>query len=202
MRALATQAEAEGGRGKKLSICHGGTLDPFAEGLLLLLVGPATRLMDFLHPIPKTYEAEVVWGAETDNGDLHGRILREGSPAALTPAALDAALAGFLGFREQVPPAHSNKRVDGERAYVKAHRGEAVELPPSTVYLHAAEWLSHALPRRSRLRLTCKGGYYVRALARDLGRTLGCGAHLGKLRRTAIGPWLDPGPGRFRLAQR
>jgi tRNA pseudouridine55 synthase len=199
LRALETETASRSQHGRKLPLCHGGALDPFAEGLLLVLVGPATRLMDLHHAIPKVYEAEVVWGVETDNGDLHGRAVREGDPTALTAALLDAALAAFLGFREQIPPAHSNKRIDGERAYVKAHRGETVELPASQVYLHRAAWLSHDLPRRSRLSLVCRGGYYVRALSRDLGRALGCGAHLARLQRTAIGPWLDPPSGTRQL---
>src|SRR5262249_31696676 len=99
-----------------------------------------------------------------------------------------------LGWHEQVPPATSAKKVGGEPAYRKAHRGEAVELPPSRVYLHQARWLSHALPHRSRLELTCRGGLYVRSLARDPRRALGCGARLARLHRTAIGPWADPGP--------
>jgi tRNA pseudouridine55 synthase len=86
--------------------------------------------------------------------------------------------------------------VGGEPAYRKAHRGEEVVLPASRVYLHEARWLEHELPRSSRLELTCRGGFYVRALARDVGRVLGCGAHLSKLHRAAIGPWEDPGPGR------
>jgi tRNA pseudouridine55 synthase len=95
-----------------------------------------------------------------------------------------------------VGPATSAKRIDGERAYVKAHRGESVAMPASRVYLHEAHWLSHDLPQQSRLQITVRGGYYVRALARDLGRLLGCGAHLTQLHRTAIGPWADPGPER------
>ena len=182
--------------GKRVPLCHGGTLDPFAEGLLLLLVGQATRLMDLIHPIPKRYVAEVVWGAETDNGDLLGRVVHQGDASHLTPAALDAALAGFRGWHDQVPPATSAKKVGGEPAYRKAHRGEEVVLPPSRVYLHEARWLAHDLPRSSRLELTCRGGFYVRALARELGRALGCGAHLSRLHRVAIGPWEDPGPGR------
>lgn len=179
----------------KLPVCHGGTLDPFAEGLLLLLVGQATRLMEFLHSVPKRYVAEVAWGAETDNGDPLGRVVSCGDASALTPEALDAALPGFLGWREQIPPATSAKKIGGEPAYKKAHRGEHVDMPPSRVYLHEARWLSHDLPRSSRLEIACRGGYYVRALARDLGRQLGCGAHLSGLRRTAIGPWEDPSPG-------
>lgn len=194
VRAFMQEIEAAGLK-KKLSVCHGGTLDPFAEGLLLLLAGQATRLMDLMHPIPKTYVADVAWGVETDNGDPGGRVVSEGDASALTPSMLDAALADFLGWQEQVPHATSAKKIGGEPAYKKAHRGEHVDMPPSRVYLHEARWLSHALPRTSRLELTCKGGFYVRALARDLGRRLGCGAHLATLQRTAIGPWEDPGPG-------
>lgn len=178
----------------KVPVGHGGTLDPFAEGLLLLLVGQATRLMDLLHPLPKTYEAEVVWGVETDTCDLQGLPVG-GSGRVPDPAALDGALSPFLGWTDQVPPATSAKKIAGEAAYRKAHRGEAVDLPPSRVYLHSAEWIGSPAPDRSLLRLTCRGGFYVRSLARDLGRALGCGAHLAKLRRTAIGPWEDPVPG-------
>ncbi len=194
VQAFMREVEAAGLSKKELPVCHGGTLDPFAEGLLLLLAGPATRLMDFLHAVPKSYEAEVIWGTETDNGDLLGRVVSQGETASLTPERLEAALAPFLGWHEQVPPATSAKKIEGEPAYKKAHRGETVVLPPSRVYLHAARWLSHELPYRSRLALTCRGGYYVRALARDLGRALGCGAHLSRLHRTTLGPWADPGP--------
>jgi tRNA pseudouridine55 synthase len=177
-------------------MCHGGALDPFASGLLLILVEPATKLFDYLHDAPKVYEATVRWGVETDNGDPTGRPVFQGQPAVpSTPPRLDSVLKCFLGWREQVPPATSNKRVDGERAYVRAHRGEQVDLPPARVYLHEAEWLSHDLPHESRLRVVVRGGYYVRALVRDLGRFLRCGAHLSALHRSAIGPWHDPGPG-------
>ena len=191
-----TSLDARQGQQKRTRICHGGALDPFARGLLLVLVGPATRLFDRLHDVPKVYEATVRWGTETDNGDPLGRHTFVGDASGLSPGRLDEALATFVGWHDQTPPATSNKRVGGERAYVKAHRGEAVEVPASRVYLHEAQWLGHDLPRESRLRLSVRGGYYVRALARDLGRLLGCGAHLGTLHRTAIGPWEDPGPGR------
>ena len=180
---------------KKFSLGHGGTLDPFASGLLLILAGQATRLMELMHPIPKTYVADIHWGVETDTCDHLGQVMREADATSLAPAALDEALAAFLGWHDQVPPATSAKKIDGEAAYRKAHRGEEVILPPSRVYLHEAAWLDHDLPKRSRLKITCRGGFYVRSLARDLGRLLGCGAHLAALQRTAIGPWMDPGPG-------
>ena len=188
---------------KKLALGHGGTLDPFADGLLLVLAGQATRLMELLHPLPKTYVAEVAWGVETDTCDLHGKPLSEASAAHLTPEALEAALAPFLGWTDQVPPATSAKKIDGEAAYKKAHRGEDVVMKPCRVFLLSARWIAHDLrhdqPQRSTLELTCRGGFYVRSLARDLGRALGCGAHLTALRRSAIGPWGDPGEGRERL---
>ncbi|RJS13881.1 tRNA pseudouridine(55) synthase TruB [Corallococcus sp. H22C18031201] len=180
---------------KRVPVCHGGTLDPFAEGLLLLLVGQATRLFELLHAVPKTYVARVEWGVEKDTGDLHGREVFRGDTSSLTPTWLDEALTPFLGWREQVPPATSAKKLGGEPAYRKAHRGEEVVLPPSRVYLHSARWLSHALPRSSLLELTCRGGYYVRSLAQELGRALGSGAHLSALRRTVIGPWTVPAEG-------
>jgi tRNA pseudouridine55 synthase len=184
---------------KKLALGHGGTLDPFAEGLLLVLAGQATRLMELMHPLPKTYLAEVAWGLETDTCDLHGKPEREGDASGLAPEVLDAALAPFLGWTDQVPPATSAKKIDGEAAYKKAHRGEIVAMRASRVFLLSARWIAHDLPRRSTLELTCRGGFYVRSLARDLGRALGCGAHLAALDRTAIGPWTDPGEGRERL---
>ncbi len=189
---LVRQLQAEiAATGRPWPSCHAGVLDPFAEGLLVLLVGQATRLMDLLHPIPKTYEAVVHWGTETDSGDALGQVVSRGDASTLTAARLDEALTPFLGWTEQVPPATSNKRVAGERAYVRAHRGETVVLPPSRVYLHSARWLEHQLPDSSRLELVCRGGYYVRALARDVGRALGCGAHLVTLKRSRIGPWAD-----------
>src|SRR5438067_9224923 len=117
VQAFMEEVRASGLRRDKLPACHGGALDPFAEGLLLILAGQATRLMDLLHPVPKTYVAEIAWGVETDNGDLLGRTTGTADPLILTPALLDKALAEFVGWRDQVPPAYSNKRIGGERAY-------------------------------------------------------------------------------------
>ena len=181
--------------GKRLPLCHGGTLDPFADGLLLLLVGPATKVMDLLHAAPKVYVADVAWGAETNNGDPTGTVVARGERPPPGADELRAALQPFLGWTDQVPPATSAKKVGGEPAYKKVHRGEEVSLPPSRVYLHAARVLGEPAPSTTRIELTCRGGYYVRAFARDLGRALGCKAHLAALHRAAIGPWQDPGPG-------
>jgi tRNA pseudouridine55 synthase len=195
VRAFMEDVRRAGIRRERLPVCHGGALDPFAEGLVLLLAGPITRLMDLLHPVPKTYVGEIAWGSETDNGDPLGVVVARGDASRLTPALLEQALAPFVGWQDQVPPATSNKRVGGERAYRRAHRGESFELPPSRVYLHEARWLSHRLPASSTLRLVTAGGYYVRALARDLGRATGARAHLAALQRTAIEPWEAPPSG-------
>lgn len=175
-------------------LSHGGALDPFAEGLVLLLVGAVNRLFERLHEAPKTYVATVVWGSETDTCDAGGAVTATGNASELTAARLQDALQSFIGWTPQVPPATSNKWVDGERAYVRAHRGEQFELPPSRVYCHRAGWLDHDLPRMSRLEVVVRGGFYVRSLARDLGRAVVARAHLTTLTRTAIGPWRDPGP--------
>ncbi|MCA1825378.1 MAG: tRNA pseudouridine(55) synthase [Myxococcales bacterium] len=196
VQAFMEEVRASGLRRDKLPACHGGALDPFADGLLLILAGQATRLMDLLHPIPKTYVAEIAWGSETDSGDSLGQMTKSTKSLTVTERDLTAALEQFVGWREQVPPSTSNKRVDGERAYRKAHRGETVVLPPSRVYLHSARWRSHDLPRGSVLEIVTGGGYYVRSLARDLGRATGAFGHLTKLHRTAIGPWSDPRDGR------
>ena len=184
---------------KKYALGHGGTLDPFADGLLLVLAGQATRLMELMHPLPKTYLARITWGSETDSGDLHGLVTASGP--APTLEALAEALPPFLGWTEQIPPTTSAKKIDGESAYKKAHRGEVFEMRPCRVYLHSAQWVAHDLPGSSLLRITCKGGYYVRSLARDIGRQLGCPAHLSALTREAIGPWQDPGSGHRKALQ-
>ena len=195
--ALMGEIATAGGR-KRLRICHGGALDPFASGLLLILAGPMTRVMDTLHTLPKRYVVQVRWGEETDTGDLLGTSVRRGDATALRPAVLDAAVVPFLGWTDQIPPNTSNKRIGGERAYEKAHRGEQFELPACRVYLHSARWVRHDLPATSTVELVCRGGYYVRSFVRDLGRSLGVPAHVGALARTEIGPWADPGEGRRR----
>jgi tRNA pseudouridine55 synthase len=195
VRERASAAEAAGA--SKLPMCHAGTLDPFASGLLVLALGQATRAVDLLHDVPKEYEAEVAWGTETDNGDPLGSVVATGDARALTPERLEAALLEHVGWRDQVPPLTSAQRVDGEYAYRKAHRGEVFTLPARRVFLHEARFAGHDLERSaSRLFLRCGRGYYVRSLVRDLGRALGCRAHVRALRRTAIGPWSDPGAGR------
>jgi tRNA pseudouridine55 synthase len=165
-------------------IGHAGTLDPFATGLLVLLVGRATRLLPYLDAEAKVYEARIAFGTETDTDDLHGAPLREAPPP--DNAAIDAAIARLTGVLDQIPPRYSAKRVDGERAYARARRGEAVELAPSRVTVH--EWrITYRQAGLIDAVITCSGGTYIRSLARDLGRLTGSAAHLAALRRVRSG---------------
>lgn len=167
-------------------IGHHGTLDPFATGLLVLLVGRATRLAPFLPGEPKIYEAEVRFGVETSTDDLTGDTVRE-APLP-TPEAVREALAALTGTFEQLPPAVSAKQVDGERAHAAARAGRPLTLRPVTITVH--EWTVHELTaQRLTATVRCGGGTYIRALARDLGRATGSAAHLTALRRIASGPF-------------
>jgi tRNA pseudouridine55 synthase len=167
---------------------HAGTLDPMATGLLLMGVGRATRLLRFLGDLPKEYEGAGVLGVETDTLDADGEVVRENATAAarVTEPALRSSMDGLVGEIEQVPPAYSAVKVEGERLYEAARRGEARDAPPRHVRVDAFELVSFSPPAFA-FRVRCSGGTYVRALVRDVGEALGCGAHLSRLRRTAIG---------------
>ena len=166
---------------------HTGTLDPFASGLLLVCVGRATRLAEYLSGLDKTYEAVARLGETTDTLDPEGEVVdvRNGWHELDRPR-VEAALARFEGRIAQVPPAFSAKKVRGESAHRRARRGETVVLAPSTVTVHEIELTSLDVPLLG-FRVRCSSGTYVRALARDVGEELGVGAHLVALRRTAIG---------------
>ena len=169
------------------AVGHAGTLDPFATGLLVVLVGRATRLARYLADLPKVYRARAVLGVRTDTDDVTGAVL-SGDPARVPESreAVAAALGGLVGARLQRPPAYSAKKVAGVRSYRLARRGAAVDLAPVAVVVHEAELLEWEPPALT-FRVRVGSGTYVRALARDLGETLGCGAHLAELRREATG---------------
>lgn len=170
---------------------HTGTLDPMATGVLVVCLGKATRLIPYIEEgsgaDAKEYEALIRFGFETTTDDAEGeassRILDAGG---LTREAVTRALAGFVGPLMQMPPAYSAKKVAGERAYAMARRGQEVALEPVRVEVAAAELLDLG-EAGARVRFKCSRGTYIRALARDLGRALGVGAHLGALRRTRSG---------------
>ncbi len=169
---------------------HTGTLDPGATGVLPVVLGEATKLVPLLVGGDKVYEAEATLGVETDTLDAAGRVVAAASPQALPkdPAAVAVAVATLAGRRRQPPPAFSAVKVGGTPLYRRARRGESVEAPARDVEVYEAVCLGVDLPR-VRFRVRCSKGTYVRVLAADLGRALGCGAHLSALRRTRSGPF-------------
>lgn len=177
-------------------IGHTGTLDPFASGLLLLALGTATRLIEFLSDLDKEYRAVARLGVRTDTHDREGTVVSESDAwREVTPEAIEAALEPLRGTILQEPPAFSAKKLGGEPAHRKARRGEAVSLPAVPVTVHEIRIEQIALPDVT-LRVRCSTGTYVRALARDLGEALGVGAHLRALRRERIGSFtVDRAPG-------
>lgn len=173
-------------------IGHGGTLDPFASGVLPLFLGGATRLVEYHLADDKAYRATICFGATSTTDDLDGELTPVEGPAPTRDAVL-AALAAFVGPQQQQPPVYSAVQVGGRRAYAMARAGEAVDLPSRSVELKAlnlVEWDDRD-PQRpiAIVDVACSAGTYVRALARDLGSRLGCGAYLGALVRTASGPF-------------
>lgn len=165
---------------------HGGTLDPFATGLLVLLTGRGTRLLQFVPAEPKLYDATIRFGAATDTDDATGAPIEH---AALPdPAAVLVAMPTLTGPLQQVPPAFSAKHVAGERAYAMARRGERPELPAVAVQVDAWQVVEQGADF-VRARIQCGTGTYIRALARDLGRAVGSVAHLERLRRLRVGPF-------------
>lgn len=171
---------------------HGGTLDPFAAGVLPVFVGQATRLAEYHLRDDKEYRALVAFGARSTTDDLDGQL----TPTDAAPpdrAAVEDALSAFLGSIEQVPPDYSAVHVGGRRAYELARHGKKPELRPRTVTIHAltlTDWdASEAQRPTATIEVRCSAGTYVRSLARDLGERLGCGAYLAALTRTASGPF-------------
>lgn len=168
---------------------HCGTLDPFASGLLPLLLGRATRLMPFLVGLDKSYDGAIRLGIRTDTDDPQGRVLAtDDGWRAVDDARLDRAAAALTGTLAQVPPAYSAKKRDGVAAYRRSRRGEPVTLEPREVDVERFAITGRDGPL-VRFEADVGSGTYVRALARDLGAALGCGAHLETLRRTRVGPF-------------
>lgn len=170
-------------------IGHTGTLDPFASGLLILCAGAATRLAEYFQRPGKRYEAVLRLGVETASHDPEGEVVETSDRwREVEEADLRRALAELTGRIRQTPPAYSAKRVGGERAYRAARAGRDVELEAETVEVHELR-LDAFEPPEARVACRVSTGTYVRSLARDVGRALGCGAHLRALRRTAVGPF-------------
>lgn len=163
---------------------HGGTLDPAVTGVLPVALGPATRLLPYLDG-RKHYEGVIQLGVRTSSDDLEGEVLSTCPVPELTSTALEALLAPFRGEILQRPPQVSAVHVDGERAYARARRGESLELDARPVTIERLELLAwEQESRQLHLAVSCSAGTYIRALARDLGEVLGCGASLARLRRS------------------
>lgn len=171
---------------RRTKVGHSGTLDPFATGLLVLMVGRATRLSPYLTGLDKTYLVDVRTGFTSASGDPEGPIAAAGAPA--TAERVAAALPAFVGALRQRVPALSAVRVGGERLYARARRGEAVaELPEREVDVHGLRLVEDLGGGEVRLEVRCGSGTYVRSLVADLGEALGTGAYCTALRRTAVG---------------
>ena len=172
------------GKLKMKRIGHAGTLDPMATGLLIILVGKATRVSQYLVSLDKEYEGTVELGKVTDTQDADGEMMETRPVPPFTEAEIRAALQSFQGDQYQTPPMYSAIKIDGVPLYKSARKGEDIEREPR--FIRVSEWVltRFALPRFD-FRLRCTKGTYVRTLAHDVGQKLGCGAHLAALRRTA-----------------
>ncbi|GAB4544572.1 MAG: tRNA pseudouridine(55) synthase TruB [Anaerolineales bacterium] len=165
---------------------HTGTLDPRASGVLVILIGPAVRLSEYVSASDKRYQAIVRLGGSTDTYDAEGKVTPASAPIEVTEEQFDAALQTFVGEIEQTPPPYSAVKVQGRKAYEMARQGEEVELAPRKITVHHLEVLEWAPPEVV-IDVHCSSGTYVRSLANDLGVKLGCGAYLVGLRRTKSG---------------
>jgi len=167
---------------------HAGTLDPLASGMLPIALGDATKTVPFVMDGIKTYRFTIRWGAETTTDDLEGEIVRTSSTRP-SRVEIEAALDHFRGEIEQVPPAFSAIKIEGERAYDLAREGQSVDLAARRVRIERLEIVDSPSADDTEFETECGKGTYVRAIARDLGRMLGCFGHVSQLRRTGVGPF-------------
>jgi tRNA pseudouridine55 synthase len=172
--------------GKGVKVGHAGTLDPAADGVLPLALGSATRLIEYLTDARKGYRGVVRLGVRTDSDDAEGAVIAERPVPPLDAATIAAAVAPLRGTISQIPPAYSAIHVDGKRAYDLARSGEHVELTPRTVTIERLDVVATTATTLT-IDVECSTGTYIRALARDIGAHLGCGAHLAALTRTFVG---------------
>jgi tRNA pseudouridine55 synthase len=168
---------------------HGGTLDPLATGLLPIALGEATKTVQWAMDGKKTYHFRAQWGAETTTDDLEGEIVAK-SGLRPTAEAINAILSDFIGDIMQAPPAFSAIKIDGERAYDLARAGNAPEMQLRPVHIESLKLIA-ATPDCADFEISCGKGTYIRSLARDMGRKLGCLAHVSLLRRTKVGPFTE-----------
>lgn len=204
-RAAVDRAQSWFPRGTRIG--HTGTLDPLATGVLVLTIGVATRLSEYVQRMQKTYRTTIRLGARSDTDDADGVVTPVAGAVAPELEEVGCAISAFTGTIAQVPPAFSAAKVRGRRAYDMARGGEEVALRPRDVTIYRIDVLSYAWPDLE-LEVHCGKGTYIRSLARDLGERLGCGGHVIVLRRTSVGPFsaqqglpldTDPAAARARL---
>jgi tRNA pseudouridine55 synthase len=165
---------------------HTGTLDPRASGVLVVLIGPAVRLSEYISASDKRYQATIRLGSSTDTYDAEGVVTQTNVSVSISEEEFEEALLSFVGEIEQVPPPYSAVKVKGRKAYEMSRKGEEVDLQPRIINVYSLELLEWA-PPEAVVDVYCSSGTYVRSLAHDLGQKLGCGAHLVGLRRTKSG---------------
>lgn len=165
---------------------HAGTLDPMATGLLLIMIGKATKVSQYLMSHDKEYTGTVRLGQVTDSQDAEGEITEEKPVPEISEAAAKEVMRGFLGDQYQTPPMFSAKKVNGQKLYKLARQGQTVEREPRVIHISRFEMTSFELPKISFV-VGCSKGAYIRTVAHDFGAKLGCGGHLCELRRTAVG---------------
>lgn len=185
VRRAALKAQGVTPTKRQLRVGHAGTLDPFATGLLIILLGEATKRSDEFLKQDKTYEATITLGATSSTGDTEGELTQV-SAEQPTQEAVVAALATFTGTITQTPPIYSAIKVNGQRAYKLARKGHEVEIPTRQVTIHSLELLEYTYPL-VRIRTHVSSGTYIRSLAQDIGEKLGTGGYCSELRRTVIG---------------
>ncbi|QVL34329.1 tRNA pseudouridine(55) synthase TruB [Telmatocola sphagniphila] len=180
---------------RRTKLGHAGTLDPLASGVLLLALGQATRLIEYLQDMPKVYRTVIRLGATSSTDDAAGEIAERAGQTPVAEADIREKLESFVGIIEQLPPAFSAIKIDGKRAHELARKNRTVELTPRPVRIDCIDFLGYQWPELE-LRIHCGKGTYIRSIARDLGEKLGCGGLVQVLEREAVGPFdlSDPLP--------
>ena len=173
---------------KEKKVGHAGTLDPFAEGVLVLGTGPDTKKLTDITTASKIYRAELTLGKATDTQDRDGKISADAPVPELTRETIDAVLASFVGTQEQIPPMYSAKKVNGQRLYKLARKNKTVERDPVTITIDQISLLDYTEPVIT-FEVTCSKGTYVRALGADIAAKLGTVGHLTALVRTSVGAY-------------
>ena len=174
---------------RKTKMGHGGTLDPIATGVLVIGVGQATRLIEYVQSMPKCYRTRIAFGATSDTDDADGNLQPNSAAKPVDESALRRAIASFVGEIDQIPPAYSAVLVDGKRAHALARKGREVSLAPRRVRIDRIDVCRYEWPAVD-LEVHCGKGTYIRSIARDLGKALDVGGYVADLCRTQIGPFL------------